>query len=79
MFAMSMPDEGDRLLTIKEIEREWGLSYHTIQRTLQTGVVPNTLKYSNRGGYRVRRRDWETYARARWGLKVQQALEQKSE
>lgn len=61
MFAMTTPSDGDQLLTVKDIVAEWGLSRVTVQRTLKSGVVANTLKFSRRGGYRVRRRDWEQY------------------
>lgn len=69
MFAMTTPNDGDQLLTVKDIMAEWGLGRVSVLNILGSGEVPNTFKFSRRTGYRVPRRDWEAYVQAHYVMR----------
>lgn len=58
---MSDTEQEGRILTVKEIAKEYGLNEFSVSRILRRNEVANVFQYSRRTGYRVPEKDWRDY------------------
>lgn len=56
-----MAEQGDRIMTVKEIAEEYDLTEFSVARILRSKKVANVTKFSNKKGYRVPEKDWKTF------------------
>lgn len=56
-----MAEQQDRIMTVKEIAEEYGLTEFSVARILRSKKVANVIKFSNKTGYRVPEKDWKAY------------------
>jgi excisionase family DNA binding protein len=61
------PMGDDELLTVQDIVRTLKVHEESVRKWIRTGALPAFLLGSSKGGYRVRRDDFERFVRERFG------------
>lgn len=65
--------DGDELLTVQDIAKALKVHEETVRKWVRSGELPAFLLGSRKGGYRVKRSDFETFVRDQFGAEMGKA------